>query len=853
MLNSLGTRLTVRFGGLERFWRLRRTVRRVYFATAGRLFAARYAATEAVTNASALRYLLANTAASVLLACALISLFAVLAGQGDDLAHSLGLGPLSHDTYAVLLESVAAVTGVFLALYFTAVSAVAATVYSSVPHDIRTLIVRDRLGNVYVRVVAFTMALSVLLLVIDAASSTAYRLATPVIGVLAVFSIFAFIRLGQRAFYLADPTRLADTLVDDFESWEKRAKYGGWRWDVPAFQAHYGAQARRSASSLAGLLRIASRESHLRGNSLRLLIGKTSALLIRYLDTCHRIPTRSRWFGDRYEHQQWYLADSTAVQMATSTASALQPKVVPDTTWVEEALLRPVVDSVQEDLSKGEFENAYLSMQPLTVLWERFGSSWSCREGIRWVEAVTEVALSGLTDEGAATKSRSPLFVGVADTVAMLPMSVELGFNRVLDDLNIADLGKRISTADWGDERTPYEFTLSVEVRRALEDAQAGVAFERAAAAPSMTRTPGWYIEEVALNAFERNLKVEVDAIIDHVCVWYPVAADRLTEAKKLDAAAAVLSRGIEVVWKLERHLERWESLVEDVRREGERVDFKRPEWDWSAYRAKVAELRVSVLEHLARSIPMLAAQERKDDLPDFFGHAVHRAGEACFDAMARNDPDLFEKLFPTYLVGTLLASERVRDQTVGFFPEQAITWTFEPVLDALDISGYALLYSELHGNSGFWDLCRTQWEKYLDDEHGDERLRWIAALSAFQQGQLAIAPRALLRTRWQMAFSNALEQLPRDDSARLDHPFGERPVRHDSALIRRIAPGEGMLGASVLHNASDAFMTLFLAKKPGAEDLDFGVADWVERELTDVAPEQANQPDQKPEESSSE
>ena len=99
----------------------------------------------------------------------------------------------------MLLEAIAAVTGVFLALYFTAVSTVAATVYASVPHDIRTLIVKDRLGNVYVQGVAFTMALAILLLIFHAGGGSALRLALPVVGALAVFSIFAFIRLGQRA------------------------------------------------------------------------------------------------------------------------------------------------------------------------------------------------------------------------------------------------------------------------------------------------------------------------------------------------------------------------------------------------------------------------------------------------------------------------------------------------------------------------------------------------------------------------------------------------------------------------------------------------------------------------------
>ena len=42
------------------------------------------------------------------------------------------------------------------------------------------------------------------------------------------------------------------------------------------------------------------------------------------------------------------------------------------------------------------------------------------------------------------------------------------------------------------------------------------------------------------------------------------------------------------------------------------------------------------------------------------------------------------------------------------------------------------------------------------------------------------------------------------------------------------------MVGSLLIHNASDVFISVFLRRREGAEDLDFGVADWIERELFD-------------------
>ena len=73
-------------------------------------------------------------------------------------------GTFSPDTYTNLLATVAQVTGVFLGLYFTAVSAVASAAYAKVPNTVRALVIHEKVGNVYVQLVAFEAALAMLLL-----------------------------------------------------------------------------------------------------------------------------------------------------------------------------------------------------------------------------------------------------------------------------------------------------------------------------------------------------------------------------------------------------------------------------------------------------------------------------------------------------------------------------------------------------------------------------------------------------------------------------------------------------------------------------------------------------------------
>jgi hypothetical protein len=99
------------------------------------------------------------------------------------------------------------------------------------------------------------------------------------------------------------------------------------------------------------------------------------------------------------------------------------------------------------------------------------------------------------------------------------------------------------------------------------------------------------------------------------------------------------------------------------------------------------------------------------------------------------------------------------------------------------------------------------------------------------QRHLFAITHRAIGRTRWQMTASNILGHLPREQPANL---FGDGQVQHDSALIRRIAPHENLIGS--VFQASDIFVVRFLRTLDGGDAVDFGVADWVTEAMTNLS-----------------
>src|SRR5207247_7264181 len=180
---------------------------------------------------------------------------------------------------------------------------------------------------------------------------------------------------------------------------------------------------------------------------------------------------------------------------------------------------------------------------------------------------------------------------------------------------------------------------------------------------------------------------------------------------------------GSEAAWKLEGHVAEWHQIASELRPEPLIGELVRPTWDCDAIRAKVIALRTELLRQLGQSIPAHAVRERDPDVPDYLGEAVHRVGEAAFEALAENQDELFAQLFPSYFIGVLVIVDRIKPQVTGWQPQIASTALTEPVIDAMDLSGYALIFSELHGNPALWEPTQAAWRRSLQDPGSEARI----------------------------------------------------------------------------------------------------------------------------------
>ena len=221
----------------------------------------------------------------------------------------------------------------------------------------------------------------------------------------------------------------------------------------------------------------------------------------------------------------------------------------------------------------------------------------------------------------------------------------------------------------------------------------------------------------------------------------------------------------------------------------------------------------------MTRLLPLLSPNPvAGEDIPDYFGQAFTFGVEACYQSCIDNDVARFKKLFPSVFIGSMVAFNTTREDTKDWQEQSKIVFSSEPLTDLLEISGYALIYSELYQNKELWDVCKHVWNKYMDQDETEQMIRLIVSTKIYRDSLFLIMPKGILRTNWEIRFRNKMIELglmSQDDIISFKE---QTTVKHQSDLIKILASRGGLLSIHPI----DIFFIDYLKTQPAARGIDF-------------------------------
>lgn len=813
---ALRTKLFAIFGEMRAFWKLRSQFSYVGFLFRRSAFGAKLRLRENRTQAGTFLRLSVSTLLAIL-ACGLFaSVTQYFDPMLDDLYKRTGL-TIPNDTYSTLLATIAGMGGVFIGLYYAATIAISGAIYARVPNNIRDLLARERVGNVYMRFLALLTYTSVILLAMKAAGLAPNKLAAAIALIGAGISVIAFVKLGARAFYLFDPTSLASELVHQIKRSYDLVGPRGFRWLDPSFQNYSYRTARQSLDTIEALAEITGKDEKQNAQAYVSLCEQLLLLLADYSAQKGKIPTESRWYPRQHDHADWYQSDDTSTSLSYQGAGRLAPKEVSNSQWLEESILSIVHAGITKSVNDGRYDLTSLLVQRVNIAVRSLGHAHEVDAAFKIIDDLTAKCSIALFPKKPKDAECEPIeAVALGDAIATIPITLFLAYAEAIAKESRDAIVGSVKAIKWKSRNELYERGLPRHLLPQLEWLYPRIEFERRS--EGFRTSPDWYVSELVRQAASENLKLSLNALVlkaqDTFDKWLSLASER----DSYWIRAAIIDREAEYWSKIEYHFSRirkhWDELSADKRIDDlpwPKVDFK--ELEESKARRKKLRLKL-----MAEESTRLGALKRPNAYPDFAGQFLHTVGEGLLASLVGNDAQAVNDNFGHYFASSLMQFDHLRAKAdfEDWRGLSAMKVAIAPVLDLMTVSGYGLLLAEVHKNAELSRNIIGVWNRYLDGIA--EGLKLLVAAISMTDSAFEIAHRSLIRTTWRQLVAAELGKIKRKRGRGGESFYRRRSVAdHESPLVRLFAD-ESFYSP---YDGLDVFVELLLKKRAEAAGIE--------------------------------
>lgn len=716
------------------------------------------------------------------------------------------------------LTVIASVSGVFLGLYFTAISSIASNYLLRAPQNVKRFFLSEPRGQQYVRTIAITAIVSVFYIVTKSFGHTIHPVGIAFLSLLVAYIVIRFWQVGTNVFYSLEPQFALPWITRDIFYSTKNVTPPGFQWSKPAIQNHHRRLVAEKFELMKNLIHFGKEEMKISDEQLITALRYIGGLLFTYADYKQKIPTGSYWYEIKNEFQDWTLADSSQIAIALSTGTPLQPKNVKDYTWFEEQALNIAIEVCHSFSDAQKIISNARSLDVFVEIAEVYAKDFDVKGVKRLFQKVDSI--SKLVYAIKAEDTQQHIYkeqLAFVDAQGRFATSALLGLLKYLDKKMCEEVVERLTKINWRDEESIYLAGLPAAILPRLETLFNELKNERVIEGKQISAD--WYIKAFCIQQYLFSLQQYFNFLKSLHQNYFQSNLDKLLSQQQFPLAVHLLQRWKEFSAKYHRFVFDLKKHVENCDSFRKLKDLPWSDFDFDKEKQTALEREKEVTDKMIQLLPKLKTLALRNDLPDYFGHALTEGVQACYDACEDNDHERLRKIFPAVFDASFVAFDRLRQKVKDWSQvDSQIVFMSEPLENLFEISGYAKLYSELYQNPELWNVVERLWSAYFESiENAKQTIQFIAAMTSYRDSLFTIMPQATLRSNWQIDFENKLREqgipvFPDDRSYRRRQPT------HQSPIIRVLERSGGL---RLMASARDIFFATYLSNLPAAEGIE--------------------------------
>ena len=826
----------------EGFWRLREKIRYLTFFVRARIFGFWRVIGERKTEAGIFAGLVRAVLWQLSLAGAIVIVLYWLDEKIQPLLVQWEWKAPMDDGYATLLTTIAGIGGVFIGLYYTALSTVSGAIYARVPNNIRNLLEQDQTGKLYINflsILSFSCIMFVAFYVIGLGK---IQWITPFIALFAGVGILSFARLGRRAFNFFDPTSLSGTIFTQLTQAVEMAAHR----DIN-FQSHAHRLAADGIINLKTLAGICANEPHLQGEPYAEYSRKIIQFLLFYQVSRCQIPTASLWYEQKYIHKEWHV-DNSMMDIFHIAGMPLPPEKAGDYTWLDNELLPIVRQCVQVNLESRNWKIARGVLSFYGQYPNILASLRQMKSAAAAIRADGKIVLDEILPpfEGIVADERIEE-TSIVELIVVAPVNAFISYCNRLQGIRKEILVESVGKIAWHRRDAVYSPAFPPHLLPCLEELKTQIDFERQV--EGKTITPLWYQVEVIAREEADQFFVNAKVIFDDFPTLLKEWQDKAEKSKRLWTQAMIVHAELHYHRSLKMRLhelkEAHESITGNQRVEG--MNWRTV--DFIAHEKKHGERGTEIIDRMLVLTPLLLLTARPKWAPDYPGQFMRCIGDAAMDALIDNDSEAFRRAFTSYFIACCQQFDRMREniEVKGQSWRAVIKFraAFAPMRDLLSLSGYARLMSDLHESSALWQVVVKNWDRMLDKSEDSSKItvgsahilpQMLVAMLRDAKMTATIDAGNTFRFNWTRKIVRELAKIPRSREPYAGVEIGgfrtpggyDETVNHPSKLVRYCAASK-ILARS---DGEDIFVLYYLREHPDSEGIDFKEWDYIRRRI---------------------
>ena len=665
----------------------------------------------------------------------------------------------------------------FVGFYLATIGIVLANAYADVSASIRDLI----LDAPQTRLYRYSLGVSIgaglaMILVQDTGIFDLGYLTLGAYVLLVCFSCWAFVQLAFGAFDLLNPMTLSFEPLRVLSQTINNLDSRGLLMDDAVLRGA-ALNANRNLELLEEIIRMAKNRESVDRYQLALMVGALLSIVQNYSRRKHRLAPSIGWFISEIAYPRWFETTESETLIALKTSTPLHPRLEPVPDWLETRTAELAATALEACVSTNDVDAAVKIARSAKSTAGVMASCYRIDEAIAFAEIIRDRCWNKQSDNDAANV--------VAAEPPLILTDILLAWQRAL----IAwpeEINSVVDETKWGSstEAVPIRGSLRVcnFAQRLLSEIHCEIDIE------GRRITPKWYLRSALASESVLSLR-EFAATLPKRISSYSMfqQPDQFTP----EVRAAMGSQALQMLQKAESLAETSHKALEGLNTLHRGHDVQ-PAVEMDAIGQHIDNLRVKVLVNIAEAVAALRPEQSKST-PDYFGEAVYTLMHHAEQAISEGNTDLIQRVFPQTLQATMALGVHMLStyQPPSYHFGPAV---LNPMLDALELSGLALIYDALRGDRTA-DPVRRAWQSWHQGvARPQNAAKMILDLLELTVG--SFHPISNRRFEWQRRLTRRIVDA---GYARPEpNPFGQTSEWNAPPLIKMIGVSEHMRNISL-------------------------------------------------------